>query len=222
MSIKNIIKSLDFFKTLDTKQIDLLASISSVSSYSKDYVLHYEKQESNTLLFLADGLVKAYKIDKHNNEIFLYYIYKDSLLSEISNMKNDCLHSFSNIQLIEDSKILCIDYTLFKKYFLNKHILCNKFIDEIITRSSQLQSLVNREFIFDSVSKVAMMIYSDIEMFNKLKRHDISLILHIQPATLSRVLNRLKRNQIIDIMHGKVTITNPVALEAIYKDNKDD
>ena len=63
-----------------------------------------------------------------------------------------------------------------------------------------------------------MMISSDLEMFNKLKRHDISLILHIQPATLSRVLNRLKRNNIIDIIQGRISVVNFSALEAIYKE----
>jgi len=62
-----------------------------------------------------------------------------------------------------------------------------------------------------------MMISTDLDMFNKLKRHDIALILHIQPATLSRVLNRLKRNKIIDIMQGKVTIIDHLALETVYK-----
>ena len=75
--------------------------------------------------------------------------------------------------------------------------------------------MINREFIFDAVTKVAIMISSDLEMFNKLKRHDIALILHIQPSTLSRVLNRLKRDNIIDIVHGKVSIADKQRLELI-------
>jgi len=63
-----------------------------------------------------------------------------------------------------------------------------------------------------------MMLCSDINMFNRLKRYDISLMLHIQPATLSRVLNRLKRDAIIDIDHGKVIIRNGKRLENIYKE----
>ena len=222
MSTRAIISSLDFFKSLNDEQIDKLAKIANVTTYTKEYVLHYEQQQSKTLLFLVEGLAKAYKIDKHDNEIFLYYIYENSLLSEISSMHDEHLYSFSNIQLIEDSKILSINYSAFKKEFLHKHLLCSEFTNEIINRSMQLQSLVNREFIFDSVSKVAMMINEDIEMFNKLKRHDISLILHIQPATLSRVLNRLKRNKIIDIIHGKITIVDHEALQAVYKDEQDD
>lgn len=218
MSIKSIIKSQDFFTTLTDTQVELLSSISSVHNYNKNYTLYYEQKYSNELLFLADGLAKAYKIDKHSNEIFLYYIYKNTLISEISNINEDTLYSFSNVELIENSQILSIDYKKFKELFLDKHILCKAFTNEVINRSLELQSLINREFIFDSVAKVAKMLHSDLEMFNSLKRHDISLILHIQPATLSRVLNRLKRNKIIDIIQGKVILLDTSALVVIYEE----
>jgi len=218
LSIKESIKSINFFSSLSEKQVDLLSSISTLHSYSKEYIVHYEKKEDDNLLFLTDGLAKAYKIDKHDNEIFLYYIYKNSLLSEISNINSDTLLSFSNIEIVEDANILSINYQKFNKYFLKKNLLCLEFANEVIKRSEQLQTLVNREFIFDSVAKVAMMISTDLEMFNKLKRHDIALILHIQPATLSRVLNRLKRNNIIDIIQGRVSVVNLSALEAIHKE----
>ncbi len=161
-------------------------------------------------------MAKAYKIDKHENEIFLYYIYGGNILSEISTVEDKYLISYSNIQLIENSQILTIDYKEFKKLFLDSGVLCLEFANEIIRQSKQLQDLVNREFIFDSVSKVAMMLYDSLDMFNRLKRYDVSLMLHIQPSTLSRVLNRLKRNSIIDIKRGKVIILNQEALKRIY------
>ena len=218
MSIKDSIKSLDFFSSLNEKQIETLNSISTIHSYAKDYIIHYEKKESTSLLFLIDGLAKAFKIDKHENEIFLYYIYKNSLLSEISDIKSNSLHSFSNIEVVEDTTVLSINYKKFKEEFLDKNLLCLEFANEVINRSQQLQTLVNREFIFDSVAKVAMMIASDLAMFNKLKRHEISLILHIQPATLSRVLTRLKRNGIVDIIQGRVSILDKRALNAIFEE----
>lgn len=218
MSAKSLIKSLDFFKSLDETQIELLVDISTVKLYAKDTVFTYEKSETNQLIFLIDGLAKAYKIDKHENEIFLYYIHKDSLLSEISNLNDDLLYSFSNISFVDESRILSIDYLQFKNNFLKKNILNMEFSNEIILQSTKLQTLINREFIFDAVAKVAMMLSSDLDMFNKLKRHDISLMLHIQPSTLSRVLNRLKRNSIIDIVQGKVSILNTKELDLIFKE----
>lgn len=218
MSVKNSIESLDFFSKLNTKEIDLLCSISAINNYTNDYVLNYENHTSNKLLFLIKGLAKSYKIDKHSNEIFLYYIYENSLISEISNIDSEHILSYSNISLVEDSQILSIDYKEFKKYFLDENLLCLELVKEMGLRTQKLESLVNREFIFDSVEKVSHMLSSDLEMFNKLKRHDIALILHIQPATLSRVLNRLKRNKIIDIIQGKVSILDIIALKEIGND----
>jgi len=214
----NTIKEMRIFSSLNDKQVELLCEISSIDDYAKDYVWCYEKTESNKLLFLLDGLAKSYKIDKHNNEIFLFYIEQNSMVSEVSNINEDYLFNFSNISFTENSKVLSIDYILFKKYFLNQNVLITEFMSEIISRSNKLESLINREFIFDAVAKVAMMIDSDLRMFNKLKRHDISLMLHIQPSTLSRVLNRLKKDEIIDIIQGKISIVDKHNLEIIYKE----
>ncbi|MDT8338502.1 MAG: Crp/Fnr family transcriptional regulator [Sulfurimonas sp.] len=218
ISSKELISSLDFFSSLDKEQIELLSSISVIHNYSKEYVVYYEKKQNNSLLYLLKGLAKAYKIDKHNNEIFLYYIYENSLITEISNIKQGTLNSFANVALLKDSQILQIDYKKFKEEFLDKGFLCSEFINEIILNSQQLQSLINREFIFNSTAKVAMMLYDDLDIFNNLKRAEISLILHIQPETLSRVLNILKRDNIIDSKNGKIVVLDKEALISIYEE----
>jgi CRP/FNR family transcriptional regulator len=164
------------------------------------------------------GLVKAYKIDKYNNEIFLHYIYAPSLISDISTLKDDFLTSFANISILEDSEILVIEYKKFKDNFLKKGLLCNTFTNEIILKSQQLQSLINREFVFSSVAKVAMMLHDNLEIFNKLKKSEISLMLNIQPETLSRVLSRLKRDNIIDSKNAKIVILDSEALLSVYEE----
>ena len=218
MAIKNIIHTLSFFDTLSEDDIGKLTSISTVHLYKNEYMLYYENTQTDRLLFLVDGLAKASKIDKHDNEIFLYYVYKNHILSEMSTLRGDTLISYSNMTLMEDSKILSIDYKLFKQEFLDKGLLCLELASEMLYQSKKLQNLVSREFVFNSVEKVSMMLCSDVDMFNRLKRYDISLMLHIQPATLSRVLNRLKRDTIIDITHGKVIICDSKRLEGIYKE----
>jgi len=218
MLLKNAIASLDFFDKLSELQIEELIEISSLKSYSEDSILFYERNETNKIFFLVNGLAKAYKIDKYENEIFLYYINQNTLLSEITNIYSDNLEFFSNISFVSESMILSIDYKKFKEIFLLNNILNLEFINEIILKSQKIQSLINREFIFDAVAKVTMLLSSDLVMFNKLKRHEISLMLHIQPSTLSRVLNRLKRDSIIDIEHGKISILNKAMLDIIHEE----
>ena len=215
---KQSLQALTFFHSLEEHQIDTLSSLSYIKRYSRGCILHYENSISTKLLFLVKGLARAYKMDKHDNEIFLYHVYPGSLLSEISSLTDDTLLSYSNITIEEDSEILSVDYIGLKKHFLDSGLLHRQVAIETLRQAKQMQEIINREFILDSVSKVAMMLDRDLPMFNRLKRYDVSLMLHIQPATLSRVLNRLKRDELIDNDRGKIIIKNAERLKSMYKE----
>ena len=217
MSIQESIRKISFFNNLNDEQIDLIASISSESTYSSNSILYYESDENNNLLFLVDGLIKIYKIDKFDNEIFLYHIYKNSMISELTSIKQNEIYCFSNAEIIEDSTILSINFDKFKEYFLSKNILTMELLEILLEKTHQLQCIVNRELVFDATAKVAFMLNQDVDMFNKLKRQEVSFMLHIQPETLSRVLKRLTRNGVILVENGDVIIINKDALISIFK-----
>ena len=217
MTVQKIIRKISFFNNLNDEQIDLIASISSESTYSSNSILYYESDENNNLLFLVDGLIKIYKIDKFDNEIFLYHIYKNSMISELTSIKQNEIYCFSNAEIIEDSTILSINFDKFKEHFLSKNILTMELLEILLEKTHQLQCIVNRELVFDATAKVAFMLNQDVDMFNKLKRQEVSFMLHIQPETLSRVLKRLTRNGVILVENGDVIIINKDALISIFK-----
>jgi len=210
------IKELDFFKSLDAEQLNLIANMSSVTTHNKNSILYYENDTSNKIFFLVSGLLKVYKIDKFENEIFLYHIYKNSLISELTTLEDDSIHCFSNAEFMEDSIILQVDFLELKKHFLSKNILNIEFINEILLKTQQLHCVVNRELVFDATAKVAFMLNDDLEMFNNLKRTEVSFMLHIQPETLSRVLKKLKRSNIIDVKDSSIFIKDAKSLKEIY------
>ncbi|MDQ1264391.1 MAG: hypothetical protein QG559_1392 [Campylobacterota bacterium] len=211
------IKRLSFFNSLDEENLLILQNISKITSYPKNSILYYENDMNNKMLFLVSGLLKVYKIDKFENEIFLYYIHKNSLISELTSIQENAIYCFSNAEFMEESIVLEIDFAEFKSKFLAKNILNSEFINEILTKTRQLHCVVNRELVFDATAKVAFMLCDDLEMFNSLKRHEISFMLHIQPETLSRVLNKLKRNSIIEIENSKIIVLDKNKLTDIYK-----
>ena len=217
MTIEETIRKISFFNNLNDEQIKLIASISNVSKHPNKSILYYESDISNSLLFLVDGLIKIYKVDKFNNEIFLYHIYKNSMISELTSTNNKEIYCFSNAEFIEDSIVLSINFEKFQEYFLSKNILTMELLEVLLNKTHQLQCIVNRELVFDATAKVAFMLSQDLEMFNRLKRQEVSFMLHIQPETLSRVLKRLSRNEIIQVDLGTVKITNNEALVSIFR-----
>ena len=92
-----------------------------------------------------------------------------------------------------------------------------ELLEILLKKTHQLQCIVNRELVFDATAKVAFMLTQDLEMFNKLKRQEVSFMLHIQPETLSRVLKKLSRDNIIEIENQQVIIKDEIALNSIFK-----
>ncbi|MDD3054682.1 MAG: Crp/Fnr family transcriptional regulator [Aliarcobacter sp.] len=217
MTVQKIIRKISFFNNLSDEQINIIASISTVSKQPNKSILYYESDINKNLLFLVEGLIKIYKVDKFNNEIFLYHIYKNSMISELTSTNNKEIYCFSNAEFIEDSIVLSINFEKFQEYFLSKNILTMELLEVLLNKTHQLQCIVNRELVFDATAKVAFMLSQDLEMFNRLKRQEVSFMLHIQPETLSRVLKRLSRNEIIQVDFGTVKITNNEALVSIFR-----
>lgn len=216
MLIKDNIKDIEFFSDLTDDLIDKLISISSIKRYGKNTILHYEGESSKNILFLISGFIKIFKIDKFDNEIFLYYVQENSIISELSSLDKEDIYSFSNATFTKNSTILSINYIKFKELFLDNNILSSKLIKIILEKTQLLQFILNRELVFDASAKVAYMLSTDLDLVNKLKRQEISFMLHIQPETLSRVLKKLSRNNIILMENSKIKIINQDNLESIF------
>ncbi len=165
MGITEAIKSIDFFNDLDDVQVAYLKEISSIRSFSKNTIVYYEDDVDFSLQFLVNGMIKIYKIDKYDNEIFLYYIYEKNMISEFTSIDDETIYCFSNAEFVEDGSILSIDFKKFKKEFVDSGILTNKFIKEILNKTRQLQCILNRELVFDATAKVSFMLNNDLDMF---------------------------------------------------------
>ena len=97
------------------------------------------------------------------------------------------------------------------------HALMTKILQESFAMIQQMQCIISRDVVFDGTAKVAHMLVNDLINFNKLKKHEIAYMLHIQPETLSRILNKLTRNGTIEIEKNSVVVLNEKELREIYE-----
>ena len=109
-------------------------------------------------------------MENFDNEIFLYHVYKNTMISELSSIQNNESYCFSNAEFIEDYIVLSVNFEKFTELFLSKNILTTELLEILLNKTHQLQGIVNRELVFDATAKVAFMLNQDLEMFNKLKR----------------------------------------------------
>ncbi len=217
-SSKECIASIPLFDALSSSDIDTIASFSAIRTYGQGDVLFYEKDDKDAIYYVISGSIKFYKVDRFDNEIFLYKLYSNSLIYNVSKLTDSFFVScYANAEFLEDSKVLMIQSKPFREMIYANHGLMTKILQESFAMIQQMQCIISRDVVFDGTAKVAHMLVNDLSNFNKLKKHEIAYMLHIQPETLSRILNKLTRNGTIEIEKNSVVVLNEKELREIYE-----
>ena len=71
-SNKECIASIPLFDALSSCDIDTIASFCNIRTYRQGDVLFYEKDNKDPIYYIISGSIKFYKVDRFDNEIFLY------------------------------------------------------------------------------------------------------------------------------------------------------
>lgn len=214
----SLVSSLPLFESLNREDIEKIASFCSVRHHKGGDVLFYEKDTKDAIYYIIKGSVKFYKVDRFDNEIFLYKLYSNSLIFNVSKLIDSFFIScYANAEFLEDSTVLSIQSAPFREMIYTNHRLMTKILEESFKMIQQMQCIISRDVVFDGTAKVAHMLVNELETFNRLKKHEIAYMLHIQPETLSRILNKLTRNGTIEIEKNSVVIVNLQELKDIYE-----
>jgi CRP/FNR family transcriptional regulator len=215
---KKYIKNIPFFSSLNDEILESLSKISKIKKFVLNDILFYEKDTQDEIFYLASGSIKFYKVDRFDNEIFLYKIISNTLIFDISKFCNEHIMScYANAEFLEDSEVLIFDSLKFKELLYTNQNFMETIMKESFRMIQQLQCIVSRDVVFDGTAKVAHMLVNDLKNFNTFKKHEVAYMLHIQPETLSRILKKLTRNGIIEIEKNSVKILNIDELREIYE-----
>jgi CRP/FNR family transcriptional regulator len=213
------LKQISLFKSLNEDEYELLASISKYETYPPNSTIFYEKEKLKYIYFLVKGSVKLYKVDRFDSEIFLNRLEENSFIYTVSNLcvDDDPLGVFYSVEAIEQCQILLINVKKFKSLFLTKPEIMKGILQESYQSILQLQYILNRDIVYDGMAKVSYKICNELDSFNSMKKHEVAYCLHLQPETLSRILKKMVRNNLIELENGKVSIKNIGELKNIYE-----
>ncbi len=211
------LESLFLFKDLTKEQLIELSSFIKLKSYNEKDIIYYENDIKRQLYYLKSGLVKVYKVDRFDNEIFLYDIESDNMITKISSLEDNSINCFGNIECVKPCEVLIINYENFKKFCLKYPKILPRVVEIFARRNQMLECLINRELVYDGVAKVAFTLVNDLDSFNRLKKQEIAYRLNIQPETLSRILKKLIKRELIKSEHGIIEILDIEGLKEIYE-----
>ena len=210
------IQELDFFSQIEVSKLELLLSCARIKSYACSEIMRYEDEDVGRVYFLLEGEAKFYKVDRYDNEIFLYTLQANNLLTNIGSLEDDHISCFSNIEFLQDSSVVSFDMKTFKDLVKSENILLQNLVNMLASHKQLIDCMVNMGMVYDGTAKVANMLYNHCELFNSLQKQEIAYRLNIQPATLSRILTKLIRKEVIEEVNHKIEVRKPEALYELF------
>ena len=112
--------------------------------------------------------------------------------------------------------MISFDMKSFKDLVKTENLLLQNLVNALAKQKQLMDCTVNMGMVYDGTAKVANMLYNYCDLFNSLKKQEIAYRLNIQPATLSRILSKLIRKEIIIEVDHNINILQPEALYELF------
>lgn len=213
-----LLDELDFFSECDPLKLTPLLLTAKSKTYQASDLMVFEDDDIHRVYFLVEGEVKLYKVDRFENEIFLYTLSNQSLLTNIGTLECNDVSCFSNVEFLTPSRVVSCDLNLFKETVKSDMTLLINLVNLLAQQKQMVDCMVNMGMVYDVTAKVAKMLYDHLELYNSLKKQEISYRLNIQPATLSRVLAKFIRLGLIIEENNKTIVLKRDELPRYFKE----
>lgn len=212
-----ILRDIPLFSGLSDEHLSELQQFVQVRHYTKDSIVFYEGDESAYLHILLDGAVRLYKTTPKGTQIHMHNFEAPEIIALFA--------AFESVPFPATCEFLTegsVGMLPLKKIYdcLHQVDFSLSIITALSRRMKLLADLLHKETVYSSEAKIADLIYTNASVFERLKNNEIASILNITPETLSRILSKLKKEEIITIKDHVLTILNETALENIIATNR--
>ena len=210
------LKDIPLFSGLKEKHLETLQTQMHIHHYNKDSVVFYEGDSSEYLQILLEGTVRLYKTNPKGTQVHMHNFEAPETIALFAAFEH--VPFPATCEFITEGVVGVLP--LEKIYeCLHDVDFSMSLITALSKRMKLIADLFHKETIYSSDAKIADLLYHNPTVFERLKNAEIASILNITPETLSRILTRLKRENIISINQHVVTVHDAKVLKSTINNN---
>lgn len=211
------IEDIPLFCNLDKKFHKKLHDNIYIRHFSKNSVVFYEGDCSDYLHILLDGQVRLYKTSPKNTTIQIHRLVAPAIIGEYAFLARVAFPA--SCEFISETGVIGLLHFDEVMKYMREPDFSLALLKSMTNKVMLLSSLVHKETILSSEAKVADLILNDTKTFSCIKNNEIASILNITPETLSRILSKLKKENIISFNNHILKIINIEALHIVIEKN---
>jgi len=211
------LKDMPLFSRLSAVHLAELQSLMHIHHYEKDSIVFYEGDESEYLHILLEGVVRLYKTSPKGTQVHMHNFNAPEIIALFAAFEE--IPFPATCAFVGDGTVGLIP--LEKIYSCMKNVdFSVSLVSALTKRMKLIADLLHKETIYTSEAKIADILLHNASVFERLKNNEIASILNITPETLSRILSKFKKENIITITEHVVTLHDKKALLKVLETNR--
>jgi CRP/FNR family transcriptional regulator, dissimilatory nitrate respiration regulator len=221
--LREKLKKLYMFSSLQDEDLDLITSIVKVKDYDKGEMIFFDTEPYNGFYIVIHGSVKVFKISNDGREHILHIIDPGHSFAEVplfenfENVLGDNVNYPANSMALESpTQVVRVPAVEFVNLLKNNIGICLKLLSGFAKRMRHLNRHIEDITLKDVTKRVAAYILTE---YNSQKRDDFEIELSISKndlasylgtilETLSRTFKKLQEKELIEVDGRKIVIKN--------------
>ncbi|MCX8110921.1 MAG: Crp/Fnr family transcriptional regulator [Syntrophorhabdaceae bacterium] len=217
MDIRDSIRYIPLFKGLPEGQIEELSRIAIRYSFVKNQVIFSEGDEADGFYVLISGRVKIFKVSREGKEQILHIIEPFEPFGEVPAFTGRRFPAHA--EAMEDSTTLFFLRDSITKLIKNDPSLALNMLALLSQRLRQFTVLVENLSLKEVHQRLAayMLLISDREQSDNIElninKGQLASLLGTIPETISRTLNKMTANGLVEVQGKRIRLVDKKALE---------
>jgi CRP/FNR family transcriptional regulator len=216
-----ILKSVPLFRNLVPEELARIADIVIQRIFSKKSVIFIEGSDKEAVFFIRSGLVKTYKTDENGHEQIVSFLKEGDMFPHIGLFNKNPYPATA--ETIVDTVLLAIPVHQFEHLLMDTPSIAVKTLGVLGDKIRELQEKIQEMSGQDVNQRAVSLLVKLAEQHGVNKNGHIHIevpLTHQEFAstvgtsreTINRLLNHLRKEQIIDVERSRVIVLDLDAL----------
>lgn len=218
IDLKDLLSGNLIFGGMPEKMIEVLESAGRVQSLVKDEMIFFEGDRGDKVYFLTDGLVKLFKTTESDREIVVRYVRPGEMFAEVVLFESH-IYPVSSMAMRE-STIYYIERDFFLDLLKEKDFM-RLFVSNLFKKMRYLADRVAFLNAYDVEERFFIFLNDHFGLEPvigvDLSKAEMAEAIGTIPETMSRVLGRLKINDLVQWDKNEIRLNVDYARSVIEK-----
>lgn len=217
----DLLLSVPLFRDLSHKELERIWDISIHHLYSKKQIIFVEGDETTAIYFIQDGFVKTYKTDVNGHEHIVSLLQPGDMFPHTGFFNSQYP---ATAEAITDTHLIVIPVRLFEELMISTPTIAVKVMrvmsEKILELQEQLQELTGHDvqnrgltFLLKLAEKYGENINGAVHINIPMTHQEFASAIGTTRETVNRLLNRLRKEGLVEMGRNKFIIRNYDALK---------